>query len=246
MKLKTLQSEIQKAVVNGDHDVSTVVVSDHLLAEDRIATYARSSFLKPFSVVSDDFLVTRIFLGEDRFDELLEKYLQMHPPNTHYINEAGRAFSDFLKKHLDAKDIDFIFDLAQVEWLRNESFFNFFDHRKSNEPNLQKGHKNILVNPSIMTFQSQWPIAEIWDSEKSYDKKESLVYIWTTEDRKVHLESWYGFQAKVLAVILKCETLEQAIEKLADQFETDQLTQVFSETLPQWVNQGLLEIHDAP
>lgn len=243
MSLRALQENIQNALIHGiaDAKLDLVIESGKISAQNRLETYRTSSFLKPQSVLVDDFQVTRSFLGEDIFDDLVRDYLEKHPPNTHYINECGRYFADFLLSQLDLQKLPFLADLAGLEWLRVESFFDFFNFQKDQGPVVRKPGV-IFKNCSLKKVESEWPLGEIWDLEKAKNKKQSTIYIWTTENRKVHVESWEGLQKDILETLLESVTLEEAIALVSEKHLEDDLIEIFSNQLPRWVNQGLFEI----
>jgi len=244
MKLKSLQNEIFRAIeIDGSSKgIQSVVSTPTLNAQDRLKTYQRSAYLKPYTCMEDDFQVTKIFLGDDFFDELVKEFLLHNPPDTHFINECGRKFPDFLKERMAVPEYPFIFDLAMMEWLRVESFFNFYDFRKSSEQKNEESEHVIHPNPSVIQFSSDWPIHEIWDKEVTRDPSATMAFIWTTEDRKVHCEAWTKEETTVLQVLLKSRSLEVAVAELTPLIDSEILRATFTNLSPQWMGAGLFEI----
>lgn len=238
MDLKSIQKEIFQIIKTPASSDSDLVVSDQKLkASERLHTYKRSSYLKPYSCLSDDFQVTKVFLGEDRFDKLAESYFSRYPADTHFINECGKHFPDFLAKSNEGNSYPFIKDLAFLEWLRVESFYDFFNYKEE-----VKSSSNVVVNPSIKTFLSDWPLHLIWDEEKAYIAKPTNVFVWTTEDRSVHVRAWNNDESKILAEILRKSSLDSAVEILLKDFKSENLAELLAQNLSVWINAGLFEI----
>ncbi|PIT99456.1 MAG: hypothetical protein COT74_10680 [Bdellovibrionales bacterium CG10_big_fil_rev_8_21_14_0_10_45_34] len=238
MDLKSIQKEIFQIVrTTGNSDSDLVVSDEKLKASERLHTYKRSSYLKPHSCLSDDFQVTKSLLGEERFDKLVESYLTLYPADTHFINECGKYFPDFLAASNEASSYPFIKDLSHLEWLRVESFYDFFNYKDENK-NLGK----VVVNPSIKTLLSDWPLHLIWDEEKAHGKKLTKVFVWTTEDRSVHVQAWSDDETKILTEMLRSSSLDSAVEILLLDFESEKLTEILTKNLSAWINAGLFEI----
>ncbi len=244
MTLSQLQSEIFKAVrLDGDlSQVQSVVSTKDLSAVERLRTYQRSSVLKITSCLEDDFQVTKSFLGEDLFEQLSRKYFHQYPADTHFINECGKNFPSFLQQEPLQKQLPFLFDLAKMEWLRVESFFNFFDYRTPLPTSINPELHRIIINPSLIKMNSSWPIHKIWEDEVAYKAEPSELFIWTTENRKVHCEAWPSDKTLVLNALLSSETIEEASEKLSHNMGVDELHTIFQEVAPRWVSGGLFEI----
>lgn len=238
MDLKSIQKEIfqiVRATKNGDTDL--VVSDEKIKAIERLCTYKRSSYLKPHTCLSDDFQVTKSFLGEVRFDKLVGSYLIRYPADTHFINECGKFFPDFLAESSKADSHPFIKDIASLEWLRVESFYDFFNYKDEG-----KNLGQLVVNPSIKTLLSDWPLHLIWDDEKPYSEKQTAVFVWTTEDRSVHVKGWENDETKILTEILKSTSLDSAVETLLLDYESEKLTDLLTQNLSAWINAGLFEI----
>lgn len=244
MTLSQLQREIFKAIhLDGDlSKVQSVVSTKGLSADERLRTYQRSSLLKVTSCLEDDFQVTRSFLGEELFDELSQKYFRQYPADTHFINECGKNFVSFLQHEPLHPQQPFLFDLAKMEWLRVKSFFNFFDYRTPQPTSIKPELHRILLNPSLIKMTSSWPIHKIWEDEVAYETEPSELFIWTTENRKVHCEAWAKQESLVLNALLSSETVEEASEKLSQKVSVDELNAIFQEAASQWVSGGLIEI----
>lgn len=81
-----------------------------------------------------------------------------------------------------------------------------------------------------------------WDEEKAHVEKRTQLFIWTTEDRSVHVQSWSDDETKVLTETLRSSSLESAVETLLLNYEPEKLTVILTENLSTWVNAGLFEI----
>lgn len=238
IKLRELQKEILQILDQSDCRDSQHVVSDEKLpSRERLYTYKRSSFLKPYSCLSDDFQVTKSILGDDLFDKVIREYLIEHPANTHFINECGRSLPSFISSYIEKSLYPFIKDLSQLEWLRTESFYDFFNYK-----NLAQESGNLLINPSIKKMESVWPLDKIWHEEIEFLRCSSFIFIWTTEDRAVHVQSWPVEEFRVIEAILASADLDEAIDLLMSDFSEEKLTDILTQNLASWIQIGLFEL----
>lgn len=238
MNLKDIQTDIFSIVIGRIKNDASFVKSDkNLSATQRLHTYKNSSFAKVESCLSEDFQVCKNIIGEKYFSEILKGYIKLYPPNTHYINECGRHFPDFIKQ-AQITNHPYIYDLAKLEWMRVLSFYDFFNY---NDKDINTSE--VYINPSLKIIESQWPLHLIWDEEISYDKSSTTIFIWTTEDRSVHVDAWKELETNVLKEIIKKKSLEKSIEGLLDIHEADPLSEMLNKNLPIWVNKGLFEVN---
>lgn len=242
MSLRSIQEQIFTIVRSDKIPVNDLVVSQGSLSqEERLRTYQRSSYLKPHSCLSEDFQGTKSILedlkGPDFFDELASEYFKAHPADSHYINECGKAFPNFVAQRKIVEDLPFLKDLLRLEWLRIESFYDFFDHKAPSDQS-----SSLRKNTSIKQFESQWPLDQIWEKKKAFPNKKTHVFVWTTEDRSVHVRSWGAEESKILAAIIGSPSLDHAVETLLEHFDSTALTDLMTKNLSKWVNSGLIEL----
>lgn len=240
MNLQDLQNQLFLTIRNQSTEDCLFVVNDKKIGrEKRLKAYSYSSYRKIEDCIEDDYQVSFHFIPEDLRSNLIKSYLKDYPADTHYINECGRYFLDYLIKSSYKPSYDFLFDLIKLEWLRVESFYDFYDYTKENHTNNQ-----IIINPSLKMLKSKWPLADIWNSKNHAPPKDSHIFIWTTEDRIVDCASWDAKNTEILLELIKVESLDLAVENLLSHFDADLLSRHLQSNLSQWINQGILRINN--
>ena len=244
ISLKDFQNKIFDYLSEKNEDSSSlkfVKESKGIKRKIRLDTYKSSFVNRTVDCVITDFEVTGLFLGVDSFYEYLEEYFKVHPSKTHFINEISRHLPSYIEKNLPKKAEPFIIPLAKMEWLMNESFYNFFSIDKKENIQVPKGETKIKINPSLIFLESRWPLSKIWNKEKAYEAEESFMTIWTLSDRKVRILDWSELEFKVLKALKSSISLEGAISELESIGSIDEMTDIFSTKLPGWIDLGLLE-----
>lgn len=237
MSLKELQGKIFEIIRHQSKDDSEFVVNDKKIgSKTRLNTYINSSYLKAKECIEDDFEASLNFI--ENKDQLIKDYLTKYPPDTHFINECGRHFLKYLYEISYQSKHDFLFDLIKLEWLRVESFYDFYNYKIPKNQDSE-----ILVNPSLKVVESHWPLDIIWSEKIPHAAKQSHVFIWTTEDRIVDCQSWDLETTIVLLELLDVQSLEQSVENLLKKLNAKVISKILEDKLSIWINKGILHIN---
>jgi hypothetical protein len=94
--------------------------ADGLIASGDVDIYARMYTSRLYDALVEDYPKLRVALGEDRFGEVVARYLRAHPPRSFTLREAGVALAEFLRGGELAPA--WAADLAALERARVEVF----------------------------------------------------------------------------------------------------------------------------
>ena len=89
-----------------------------LIGSGDIGIYARMYASRLYDTLADDYPKLRIALGEDRFGDLVRRYLRAHPPQSFTLRDCGLALPAFLR----GADPAWATELAALERARIEVF----------------------------------------------------------------------------------------------------------------------------
>lgn len=62
--------------------------------------------------------VTRRLVGSDFFTAMAEEFVATHPPNHGWLSAYGVGFADFVADYRMLADLEYLVDIARVEWAR--------------------------------------------------------------------------------------------------------------------------------
>jgi hypothetical protein len=62
--------------------------------------------------------VTRRLVGSDFFTAMAEEFVATHPPNHGWLSAYGVGFADFVADYRVLADLEYLVDIARVEWAR--------------------------------------------------------------------------------------------------------------------------------
>ena len=109
---------LQERILRGDGAILAGVRGAD--AGHRLRIYADAYRLRLVEILGNDFPAARDALGESRFAESAERYLQVHPSTQASVRHVGSAFADWLAT--DAGAPSGLHELARFEWLQAAAF----------------------------------------------------------------------------------------------------------------------------
>ncbi len=210
-----------------------VISQKNISRTERLLSYRSSYEVGTTECIESDFVVTGVFYGKEAFSGFIREYLTVHTPDTHYINEIGRNLPQYLKTHLPKDASEELVDVATLEWLMIESFYDYFT--LTTEKSTLNGPQAICTT-SLKLFKSPWPLHKIWAHEESHPKENTNIMVWTTKDRRVHCESLTDLEFKILNGLQANPDLESAIDEIDSSLSTEVVTKSLQEALQQWIN----------
>jgi hypothetical protein len=138
----------------------------------RLNIYRNNVFGNFSSVLSSIFEVTKKIIGEEKFEELVEKYCVKFSSKSGNLDDYGSEFPQFLKKIKPA----FLLDLAMLEWLYHQSYFSAdaknFDVEKFKKISAEKFQNlQFELHPSCFLMESKFAIFLLWKNNVENKKQ---------------------------------------------------------------------------
>jgi hypothetical protein len=110
-------------------DIESVISpSLHQNSCERLEIYARAYFARLLECLRAEFPITAKAVGEELFDQFAVGYLERYPSRSYTLDHLGARFPQFLAEtrpvdpDSDASWLDFLVDLARLEWNIAEVF----------------------------------------------------------------------------------------------------------------------------
>jgi hypothetical protein len=167
MSLRDLQIQFETDLFNGDAAKGAYIRKDGLSAKERIAIYRNNVFSNYQKTLSAVYPVLERLVGEQFFRQTADAYISAYPSLSGDLNEYGANFSQFLAAFEPVKQLPYLPDMARFEWLM-ELVFHAADHapmamaKLANVSEDQYGGLRFTLHPASQLFQSNYPIAKIW------------------------------------------------------------------------------------
>jgi hypothetical protein len=110
-------------------EIETVIArSTHQTSIERLGIYSSAYYARLLECLRAEFPIMTQAMGAELFDEFAVQYLQQYPPHSYTLNALGASFATFLAQTRppsgdeDNSWLDFLVDLARLEWCFSEVF----------------------------------------------------------------------------------------------------------------------------
>jgi hypothetical protein len=92
-----------------------ILPSRTLTPTERVGIYQGMYLIRMGEALGTDFVALKHFLGDSRFDELVEGYVQAFPSRSYSLNPLGDHLPEYIKTAKGIPRPDFCYDLARLE-----------------------------------------------------------------------------------------------------------------------------------
>ena len=113
---EAITSEKAQAEIPADVAREVVRPSKTLSALERLDIYRGMYLLRMEEALAIDFPALKHFLGDDEFMGLVARYVDVHPSRSYTLNRLGDHLLDFLGTVDDLPKIEFVRELARLEF----------------------------------------------------------------------------------------------------------------------------------
>jgi len=174
--------EIQQAFASsifGDGGAASELLETH---ERRFKVY-RTSVLENYrQALASIFPVTSRLVGEQFFSQAATQFAHKNESTSGDLNEYGDAFPAFLEAYRPARDLEYLPDVARLEWRWHETF------HASDQPALDL-EKLATVRPDdygriifdlqagYRSLQTPYPVDRIWQVNQPEHADPELVHL---------------------------------------------------------------------
>jgi Putative DNA-binding domain len=134
---------------------------------DRWHVYAHGYLARIVEVLGLEYAAIRRILGDDAFEALVERYLEVFPPRSFDLARAGDRLPVFLEFDRLTVDLPFLADLARLEHTIAVSFVAADGEPAGWDALRNRSLENLLalrfgLLPGIALVRSRWPLDELW------------------------------------------------------------------------------------
>lgn len=112
----------QRAVVPPAAVDQVILPSSTLTPAERLAIYQGMYPLRMVEALQSDYEALQHFLGDERFEQLVQAYVQVHPSRSYTLNRLGDRFAEFVLEAPGLTRRGFLHDLARLELAISDVF----------------------------------------------------------------------------------------------------------------------------
>lgn len=150
--------------------------------QNRVEIYRNNAFQALLSALQLVFPVCQAVVGDVCFKQLVRGYGQKHPLSDSNLNYYGQHFPQWLaqeiSQHTAFKELLYLPELAQLEWLLNQSYYAMDLEGFMQLPNLRleqlaklteqvQQHAVLLLRPDIALLSCHYPVQNVWNSHNA-------------------------------------------------------------------------------
>ena len=89
----------------------------------RIAIYRNTVQQSLVDILATAFPAVQRIVGPKFFAALARDFIVHHPPDVPQLSKYGTAFAGFIETHERVRELDYLADIARLEWARSEAYF---------------------------------------------------------------------------------------------------------------------------
>jgi hypothetical protein len=167
LSLRDLQIQFEMDLFDSKGAKGAYIKQDGIAAKDRIAIYRNNVFSNYREALKAVYPVVEKLVGEQFFRQTANRYINAYPSLSGDLNSYGGNFPQFLATFEPAKQLPYLPDVARLEWLM-ELVFHATDYtpralaKLAAVPQSQYDELRFMLHPASQLFQSNYPIARIW------------------------------------------------------------------------------------
>jgi len=253
-KLRALQQRFQDYLINDSDDIENDIVStEDALAEHRLGAYFNAYRIRLIDTLAIDYSAIEKHLGRETFENLALDYLRKYPSSNRSIRWFGQHLPEYLHKHCEREDRDFLAELASFEWAQGLVFDAddetelFQLENMAQVPPEAWASLTIQFKPAMQWLDLYWnvcPYSVAIDSGEPLPEpcREEFPLRWLIwrKNRNPNWRSLDVHEAWAIEVAQQGANFAELCEGLCEWISEDQLAITAAGLLKQWVSDELV------
>jgi hypothetical protein len=147
------------------------IVAGGMKPEARIGIYRANVLGNYRKALAATYPVTKRLVGAPFFDAASDNFVRGHPSTRGDINRYGADFSEFLCSYPPARDLEYLPDVARLEWAIDQANIagdaaSFDFAALASVPAKLHGELRFSLHPSAHLIVSTFPILHIWQANQ--------------------------------------------------------------------------------
>jgi hypothetical protein len=153
-----------------------IAPNSRLTAFERLEIYNRQYWFRLQTAFTEDFPALRAVVGPDRFESLMNAYLEAHPSRSFTLRNLGSKLSDWLSRNpqFAGRKSALALDVVRVEWACIEAFDNAeFPPLRVEEIAALGPNPQLALQPYIQLLALDYPADDLVLDRHRRQRRES-------------------------------------------------------------------------
>lgn len=135
----------------------------------RLAVYRNNVVSSLIDALADTFPVVQALVGVEFFRAMAGVFVRQSPPRSRRLAQYGQAFPDFIAGFEPARSVDFLADMARLEFTRVSAYHAADAEAVARESiavalasHERLGELSLSLHPSVAVVESAFAIVSLW------------------------------------------------------------------------------------
>ena len=120
--LRELQHQFLECVLKNGESIYSAIRTDQLTPQDRLRIYRNNTYIGLAEILKQTYPIIAELLEQLPFKRAAYTYIHQNPPQSGNMTDYGVNFGNFLESFALTEQYPFLKDIAQLEWLENQSY----------------------------------------------------------------------------------------------------------------------------
>jgi len=225
---------------------------------ERLEIYAGAYYARLLECLRAEYPIMAQAMGAELFDEFAVEYLRRYPSQSYTLNELGSRFAQFLAETRpnspdeDDSWLDFLVDLATLEWCFSEVFDG---PGAENQPLLSAAElkelspdawaaARLVPVPCLRILQLDFPVQTYYRAIRAGGEPPppDRAPTWLAISRRNYVVRHFTLapeEAQILQAIVAGRTIGEALAQVSPPAEVDSFAADLERWFQQWTAEGL-------
>jgi hypothetical protein len=223
----------------------------------QLSAYGNAYRLRLKEVLSSDYPAVNMAISDDRFDSLVDGYIQAYPSRYFSLRQYGCHFPVYISQKVEAdltyRGMEWLAELALFEWKLGEAF-DAADAQQVLEqdlaliPAVEWPMLSIGFSPSVNSVDLMWNVPGMWKAltadpaqeVSAVEASEHTIWLTWRQNLVTRFRSLESDERRMFDALRNGATFGEACELLATLMDVGEVPLRAATLLKTWVNQGLI------
>ena len=187
--LRDLQVHVMDALLGARlAPVAALIAGPRARAQRRLGVYANTVQVNFRDALQSTFPAIRRLVGEEYFSQTAREFQRQHPSRSGDLLHSGKGFPHYLAQLHSDDDFTYLADVAQLEWLIQESLLAAEQGPLdlallAQVAPAEYDGLHFVLHPALRLFESRYPVLAIWEANVGSDAEPPTIDLRGAGDR---------------------------------------------------------------